>query len=141
MSWWDELDAAVGVVLDERVGEPAIWHPVSRLEGDEYTQSSFGPDPDRPVSDPFPARVTWAPTTQAIGVKQEEGQVATFSVMVDVARAYFAPYGSEPRQFDRFELLEPQYQPGGHWLSVERVADDDSASIVYYCSVSRPVGA
>ena len=136
MSAFDEQDAEVSAAYDGFLGEPVIWYPMTKRGGGQYTTAVNTPDPDRPVSDEINAIVTWAPTTEAVGTDPNQGRVSNFGVMVDISRQAFLAYGGQPRQFDRFELLEEPF--GTRWLEVQRIADDDGDRLYYYCNVTRP---
>jgi hypothetical protein len=136
VSVFDDAEAAASDAYDEFAGEPVVWHPMLRRGGGQYTTPTNVVDPDRPVSDPFPVIVTWAPTTEAIGVDPNQGRVSNFQVMLDISRQQFIPYGGQPRQFDRFELQEEPL--GSRWLEIQRIADDDSDRLIYYCNLTKP---
>jgi hypothetical protein len=136
MSVFDAADAQASDAYDEFAGEPVIWLPMSKRGGGQYTTPVSVPDPDRPVSDELPGIVTWAPTTEAVGVDPNQGKVSNFAVMVDISRQQFIRYGGTPRQFDRFELMEEPL--GTRWLEVQRIADDDGDRLIYYCNLTRP---
>ena len=138
VSIFDQLDARASRVFDRSLGEPLVWVPMLKRGGGQYTAPTYVLDPARGASDLLLATVTWAPTTEAVGPGADPARVSTFALSVEMDRAALEAGGHGlPRQFDRFELRE---EPRGtRWVEVQRIADEDSARVMFYCSVVRPV--
>jgi hypothetical protein len=137
LSLFDELDERLSDAIDVVLAEPVIWYPMLRQSGGQYTIPANTPDPNRPISERLEAVISWTPTTEAVGENaDQQGRVSTFAVMVDIDRREFSGYPSLPIEGDRFEAEEEPR--ASRWLEIRRVADDDSARLIYYCAVVKP---
>lgn len=136
MSIFDRIDARASRVFDRTLGEPLVWYPMLARGGGAYTAPTYVLDPARPPTDVLMGAVTWAPTTEAVGPTPDPAKVSTFQLSVEIDRVDIEAYGiGIPRQFDRFELQEEPRAT--RWVEVQRVADEDSARVMFYCSVVR----
>lgn len=135
MSWFDQADESASAAVARVLNEIVTWKPMRVRGGGRYTSGSIEPDPERQERD-LEAVVTWGPELAAAGDNDRQGQVISYDCVVDFERRVFEvlPGAGEfivPKKPDHF-IISDAYQ-GNTEVEVERVGDDGSKRIYFYC--------